>query len=235
MVNIEVYIESLITILKHSFGERLLYVGLQGSYLRGEATEDSDIDIMVIIDALSVYDLDTYRAALISAGNFEKSCGFISGKEELAKWNPLEVCHLLYCTKDYFGVLADLIPSFTDEDVLNYVKISLNNLFHEICHGYIHSDLDENIARLPYAYKAVFFILQNIYYIENGVFVGTKKQLISLLSGMDKSVLETSMKLAQGERYDFKEAFSLLFTWCRETMIRDFYKNKSTIEPAKSL
>ncbi|MBQ9141799.1 MAG: nucleotidyltransferase domain-containing protein [Lachnospiraceae bacterium] len=32
---------------KDEFGDRLLYVGLQGSYLRGEATESSDIDIMV--------------------------------------------------------------------------------------------------------------------------------------------------------------------------------------------
>ena len=61
MVNIESYISRLRELLQARFGGRLLYVGLQGSYLRGEATDDSDIDIMVILDKLNVADLDAYR------------------------------------------------------------------------------------------------------------------------------------------------------------------------------
>ena len=37
------YLQTLISGCKAAFGERLLYVGLQGSYMRGEATENSDI------------------------------------------------------------------------------------------------------------------------------------------------------------------------------------------------
>ncbi len=58
-------------------------IGLQGSYLRNEETENSDIDIMAVIDNLSVEDLKTYQKALISVGNFDKSCGFICGKADL--------------------------------------------------------------------------------------------------------------------------------------------------------
>ena len=53
MIDIEFYLTSAVDGLKSCFGERLLYVGLQGSYLRGEATEESDIDLMVVIDRLS--------------------------------------------------------------------------------------------------------------------------------------------------------------------------------------
>ena len=42
MVNIQAYLQALITALRRAYGERLVYVGLQGSYLRGEAGEDSD-------------------------------------------------------------------------------------------------------------------------------------------------------------------------------------------------
>ena len=49
MFNAEKYIQALLSVMKDDFGERLMYVGLQGSYLRGEATEDSDIDIMAVI------------------------------------------------------------------------------------------------------------------------------------------------------------------------------------------
>lgn len=53
MLNAESYMQRLICALRAAFGKRLVYVGLQGSYLRGEATEGSDIDPMVIIDDLS--------------------------------------------------------------------------------------------------------------------------------------------------------------------------------------
>lgn len=36
-----------------------MYIGLQGSYLRNEETKNSDIDIMAVIDNLSVEDLKT--------------------------------------------------------------------------------------------------------------------------------------------------------------------------------
>lgn len=48
MVHIETYIAQLIHLLLREYGSRLAYVGLQGSYLRGEATDKSDIDIMTI-------------------------------------------------------------------------------------------------------------------------------------------------------------------------------------------
>lgn len=56
MVDIENYISRLIDLLLDRFGSRLLYVGLQGSYFRAEATDSSDIDIMVILDRLHISD-----------------------------------------------------------------------------------------------------------------------------------------------------------------------------------
>ena len=36
--------------LEETFGERVWFVGLQGSYSRGEETEKSDIDMVVILE-----------------------------------------------------------------------------------------------------------------------------------------------------------------------------------------
>ena len=52
MICVDTYISELIQLLKSKFDSRLCYVGLQGSYLRGEATDSSDIDIMVVIAGL---------------------------------------------------------------------------------------------------------------------------------------------------------------------------------------
>lgn len=218
MFKIDEYISSLMELLKVAYQERLLYVGLQGSYLRGEATENSDIDIMVVISDMSVADLAKYREAISSLEDYDKSCGFICGIEELKNWNPLEICHLLHTTKDYYGTLARLLPEYTENYVRNFVKMSLGNLYHEICHRYIHAPKEKNIDKLPYTYRSVFFILQNLYYLDSGKFIGTKKELREVLSGKDGLVLDTAISLSNGTEFDFDEAFDLLFTWCKEKL-----------------
>lgn len=219
MIDIHKYIKTLIELLKQHFHSRLLYVGLQGSYLRNEATKDSDIDIMVVIDELSVVDLEHYRAIIQSMEGADKSCGFICSKSDLANWNPLEICHLLHTTQNYYGDLSKLTPEYTTADVQNFIKLSLNNLYHEICHRYIHSDERKNITALPHTYKSVFFILQNLYYLRHSKYIATKAGLLSLLDGADRDVLEYSIQLSAGSPYDFERCFQLLFTWCQETLI----------------
>ena len=65
--------------MKNVFGGRLLYVGLQGSYLRGDATENSDIDIMVIIENLSVQDLDSYKKIIMKMEHYENRAVLYAG------------------------------------------------------------------------------------------------------------------------------------------------------------
>lgn len=218
MIDIESYLQQLTALLWKDYGRRLVYVGLQGSYLRGEATEDSDVDIMVVVDGLSVSDLDAYRMVIESLPSVDKSCGFICGLEELKNWNPLEIGHLLHTTKDYYGVLQDLLPEYSLADVRNFVKLSVNNLYHEICHRYLHANNGRSTEALPGTYKAVFFILQNAHYLRSGHFAATKKELLPLLEGKDRAVLERCIDYAQGLEYDFAESFQLLFSWCQETI-----------------
>ena len=220
MLRIDEYINELIISLKNVLGERLMYIGLQGSYLRNEETENSDIDIMAVIDNLSVEDLKTYQKALVSAGNFDKSCGFICGKDDLEHWNPMEICHLLNTTKDYYGELKNLVPAYTIEDERNYVKLSLNNFYHEICHRYIHADREYNVLKLPITCKSVFFIMQHLYYLSSGNFIPKKRELLECVQDEDKTVLELSISLQNNIDCDFDKAFSILFNWCQNALSR---------------
>ena len=68
--------------------------------------------------------------------------------------------------------------------------------------------------------KQVFFILQNLHYLETGCFYGTRKALVNALSGKDKQVLEAAIALGSGAAFDFDEAFALLYSWCQETLVR---------------
>lgn len=217
MFNLDTYIQNLITECKTAFGSRLLYMGLQGSYLRGEAHENSDIDIMVIIDKFKLTDMQTYREILQKISWFEKSCGFICGKDEMKRWNPMEVCQLKFTTKDIVGTLTDYLPTSTREDEINFVKISLGNLYHEICHRYIHADREKNIAKFRGTCKGFFFLIQNLHYLESGEFILTKKELKSKVSDADRHILEFS-ELA--DDYDFDAAISEVFEWCQNAFKR---------------
>lgn len=217
-MDIQVYLNRLLGGLTHTFGDRLLYVGLQGSYLRGEATETSDIDVMIIFDEIDAPTLDTYRELLISVGDYDRSCGFVCSRADMAAWNTLEVCHLLHTTRDLYGRLADLVPAYTREDVIQYVKMSVGNLYHELCHRYIHASRERSQDCLAASCKAVFFILQNIHYLRTGRFAATKKELLEALEGEDREILSLSLRLSEGGVYDFDHAFARLLRWCQGTL-----------------
>lgn len=218
MFFVDVYMDKLICALKAQFADRLLYVGLQGSYLRGEATENSDLDVVVILEDLTAVDLAAYKAIVNSLEMPEMACGFICGRQEMAHWNPLESCNFLYGTQDRYGKLADFVPAYTREDVVNFVKLSVGNLYHELCHRYVHADVAKNRKKLPQSFKSVFFILQSLYYLKDGVFYPTKQELLKHLCPDDRSVMELSHRLNREAEYDFEEAFQKLLRWCQNLL-----------------
>ena len=217
MFDLNEYLQELISECKSAFGGRLMYVGLQGSYLRGEAKEDSDIDVMVILDGFSVKDMDGYRGVLKKIGYYEKSCGFICGREEMSRWNPLEISQLKNTTKDLYGTLSEYLPDSTRQDEINYVKFSLGNLYHELCQRYIHTDRENNSANFRVTCKGLFFLIQNLHYLESGEFVKTK----SLLAGKVPEDDYRAVTLAElPDDYDFDKAFTFLFSWCQDAFQR---------------
>ena len=212
--------QQLVVFLTNSFGDRLAFVGLQGSYMRGEATEESDIDPMVVIDCLCIDDLNVYKQIISKMEQPEKSCGFMCGRQDLLRWNPLEICHLLHTTKSYFGCLSELVPQSTDADVRNFVKLSVNNLYHEITHRYIHASFEVNSSRITGSYKSVFFILQNVHYLDTGRFITSKAELLNELNGKDAEIMATAIALQAGDSYEFSQLFAQLYNWCNHILER---------------
>ncbi|MCW6094952.1 nucleotidyltransferase domain-containing protein [Clostridium sporogenes] len=84
--SIDNWVEELVLKIKNEYGDRLAFIGLQGSYRRKEASDNSDIDIVVILNELTIQDLKKYRAIISHMPYKEKACGFISGKSEITGW-----------------------------------------------------------------------------------------------------------------------------------------------------
>ena len=96
MLDITVWMKNFLRTLDETFGSRVWFVGLQGSYGRGEAMETSDIDIVVILDELSAMDIRTYNAMLDTLPNREMICGFLSGKDDIMNWEPSDLFQFYY-------------------------------------------------------------------------------------------------------------------------------------------
>ena len=85
MIDITTWVERFSISVQEAFPNRVWFIGLQGSYGRGEATDSSDIDMVVILDRLSVEDIVHYDALVNTFPNRELICGFLSGKDELSR------------------------------------------------------------------------------------------------------------------------------------------------------
>ena len=91
MVDIQNWMRTFTRKLEKTFPNRVWFIGLQGSYGRGDATDSSDIDVVVILDQLGTEDLSHYSRMLDTLPNRELVCGFVSGKSELLNWEPSDL------------------------------------------------------------------------------------------------------------------------------------------------
>lgn len=86
MIDIQKWLNDFCYALDEQFHERIEFIGLQGSYGRKEATDQSDIDVVVIFDTLTIQDLLDYDRIVSKLPYRDLLCGFVSGKDELMHW-----------------------------------------------------------------------------------------------------------------------------------------------------
>jgi len=215
MIVINEWMNRLTEELKTAFGNRLFFVGLQGSYRRGESHKDSDIDAVVILDSLSLADLKTYKSILAGMPDNDKACGFVGGEKELHHWARHELFQFVSDTVSYYGSLEKLLPTISREDIVDGVKVGASALYHACCHAYLHGKPE----MLPELYKGTFFVLLSKYYLSSGKYLNSKSELLSLLAGMDREILTKSMMLKSDPVETVKDSdeyYDALMRWSAE-------------------
>lgn len=217
--DIKVWLSEISSKIQTVFGSRVLFIGYHGSYCRHEATESSDVDMVVILDKVMLDDLKNYQALVAAMPYSEKACGFIAGREELKAWPKADMFQLAFETKSIFGNLHNLITPLSKEDVAAAVKIGAGNIYHAACHSFLYDkDLRCSLAVL---YKMAFFVLQAKYYQKNGQYIPTKKELLFLLSGRDREILEFCLKresFARLEETKIDSLYEKLILWSADSL-----------------
>lgn len=196
MLDINLWMKDFTELIKSTFGDRLEFIGLQGSRGRGEAGEHSDIDVVVILDKVEIADLEIYDKAISKLPFRELICGFLSGKQELEHWEKSDLFQFYYDTAPVYGSIDKLAGLITKEDIGKAVLTGACNIYHMCVHNILH---EKNLEILKGLYKSAVFVIQADYYYRERVYIKKRAQLLTKLSGEEKRILKLFMSYSQWE------------------------------------
>ena len=217
MIDINVWMNDFLRKLNEVFANRVWFVGLQGSYGRGEATETSDIDVVVILDELNVSDIQVYQEMLDTLSHRKLICGFVSGKDEILNWEPSDLFQFYHDTTAIKGSLDDLLPLIDNAAIDRAIKMGTGNIYHGCVHNMLHEKSEELLKGL---YKAASFVVQAIVFKQTGSYIKHQSQLLQVASTEERMITETFLKYRNGEVVDFNEASRMLFIWSKKWISR---------------
>jgi len=213
MIDITNWMQNFLQTLNKTFENRVWFVGLQGSYGRGEATETSDIDIVVILDELSAKDIQIYNDMLDTLPHRDLICGFLSGKNEIMNWEPSDLFQFCNDTTPIKGTL-DEVFALIDENAINRaIKIGACNIFHGCVHNMLHEKSEDILRGL---YKSVSFVVQAIVFKQTGNYIKYQEELLKVVSSDELVIVENFMNLKNGGTVDFSLMSETLFDWAKK-------------------
>ena len=216
MIDITAWMKNFLHTLNETFRGRVWFVGLQGSYGRGEATETSDIDIVVILDQLSATDIQKYNTMLDTLPNRELICGFVSGKDELLTWEPSDLFQFYYDTTPIKGSLDELLAVIDETAVVRAIKIGACNIYHGCVHNMLHEKSEDILRGL---YKSASFVVQAIVFKQTGKYVKHQKELLLVACPDEQAIVNTFLNLQNGGVIEFFSMSDALLAFAKKWIV----------------
>ena len=213
MMDIKKWMNTFLNAVNETFTNRIWFVGLQGSYGRGEATETSDIDVVIILDQLSATDIQAYNAMLDGLPYRELICGFLSGKDELLNWESSDLFQFYYDTTPIKGSLDELLAVIDEASIDRAIKIGACNIYHGCVHNMLREKSDDILREL---YKSASFVVQAIAFRQTGKYLKQQKELLRVVSSDECGIIETFLSLKSGGKVDFYLMSEALFAWSKK-------------------
>ena len=216
MIDIAAWMNEFLQKLNHKFEKRVWFVGLQGSYGRGEARDTSDIDIVVILDELSAADIQNYNAMLDTLPDRDLICGFLSGKNELFHWEPSDLFQFYYDTTPIKGSLDELLSVIDETAVVRAIKIGACNIYHGCVHNMLHEKSESVLRGL---YKSASFVVQAIVFKQTGKYVKHQKELLLVAYPDEQAIVNTFLKLKNGGEIEFFSMSDALLAFAKKWIV----------------
>ena len=217
MIDITTWMNDFLQKLNHKFENRVWFVGLQGSYGRGEARDTSDIDIVVILDELSASDIQKYNAMLDTLPHRELICGFVSGKNEILNWEPSDLFQFYYDTTPIKGSLGELLAVIDEAAVGRAIKIGACNIYHGCVHNMLHEKSEDILRGL---YKSASFVVQAIVFKQTGKYIKHQKELLLVARPDEQAIVNTFLNMKNGGSIEFFSMSDALLVFAKKWIIQ---------------
>ena len=218
MIDITVWMQNFLQTLNETFANRVWFVGLQGSYGRGEATETSDLDVVVILEELSASDIQKYNSMLDTLPHRELICGFLSGKDELLNWEASDLFQFYYDTTPIKGSLDELLTVIDETAVKRAIRIGACNIYHGCVHNMLHEKSDEILYGL---YKSASFVVQAIVFKQTRKYIKYLKELLSVAAPDERKIIHTFLNLKNGGMVDFNLMSEALLGFAKKWIVQE--------------
>ena len=167
--------------VKEAFGNRLKYIGLRGSHLRGEAQERSDVDFLIILDGVAQRDLEVLKSLIRKQPH--RISPYVLSSDEF-RGLPRHVKAQFWLEEpQIFSMFG--VPEPTRDDLWEIVRSDLDVAIHTVRHYYLEEHPEDQILKgLRYYVKTCDFALRVIVYILTGDYPTTRSQLKAKLEAL---------------------------------------------------
>jgi hypothetical protein len=223
---VETWLDEFVRRLREVFGERLRFVGHHGSWARGEAAPESDIDTMVILDRIEPPDLVGFRAVIESMPDGGKAAsGLLTSVPEMRALPRSGLMQYFWGCKVLHGSMEGIVERPTERDLLEDVRAKASTHLLNARHYLLFPhDLSQKVHNLRYPFKECAYALQQWVLVQSGEFVARKDDLLRVLDEeMDRAVVEVVRAWRQSEQdRTARPAYylELLEKWCRSMLSR---------------
>ena len=220
------WLDNFVRNLQEMFCDRLVFVAHHGSWARGEARPDSDIDTFVILDRIHEADLTAFRDLMNDLCNGQHVVSsFFGSVAELKAWPRHEQIECWHGARVLHGDLASLVEPPTDDDFIEDVRIKAAMNLHVARHYLLHPhDLKAVIFRLHYPFKECFYAMQSWLLLTTGTYYARKIDMLANVSDPDdEQVIRVSKdwhELANDREQRPLHYIQLLERWARNMLPR---------------
>lgn len=185
--SIEKWMEDYTRLIQNTFADRVHFIGIQGSYARGEANENSDIDAVLLLDSFSYEDLKKYDNVISSLDGREKICGFVSGIDEIKHWDRADLFQFYYDTKPIFGSMDWVGRLIQKSDIERTIHRDACNIYHMCVHNAIH---EKSVAIVKSVLKASVYLIREKYFYSYGKYIRKAAELLTCADKEDREILQ---------------------------------------------
>jgi len=188
-IEVEKLLKRFVNLLKKTYGKNLVFIIHHGSWATGEASPESDIDTLVMLEKITKKELDKLRN-ILNQERFKKMTVLLFSRLDMNNFIPFARHQFHYGAKLLHGKCP--LPEPTKEEMIIEIKKIADEVGFWSKYLYTHLHLAENVVRKMYwRFKEAIIALKVYVQWKTGEFPVTKKRLKRLLTDpKDKEIVQ---------------------------------------------